>query len=143
MKGNVSVQKIGVAVMLFALFGFALIRFFRIDLTPRKKVVITYDSNLRDKIAKSQREVPENPPRYTDISSELRTVRDDLDHGEVNRSLDELQRAESAGQSGVGDSDLANGMKAAEKAVKDGHPEKARSILDGLLEKIQSGKAEN
>jgi len=138
MNGKVTIQKIGVGVMLFALFGFALIRFFRIDLSPRKKVVITYDSNLEDKIAKSQREEPDGSPGYSDISSDLRTARDDLDRGDVNRSLDELRRAESDGEGALTDHDLADGLKSVEKAVKDGNPEKARVILDNMLKEMSS-----
>ena len=129
--------------MLFALFGFALIRFWRIDLSPRKKVVITYDSNLKDKIAKSQREMSESSPRYSDISNELRTARDDLDRGDVNRSLDELRRAESDGQGSLRDYELSDGLKAVEKAVRDGDSEKARDILDRMLKDMSTEGARN
>lgn len=129
--------------MLIALGGFALVRVLRIDLSPRKKVVITYDSNLRDKIAKSRAEYTGVTPRYTQISNELRTVREDLDRGEVQRSLETLRDAERPDNGIPSGSDLANGMRLAEQAVKNGDPDRARSILNSLLDEMAASGADN
>jgi hypothetical protein len=153
LRSTPTIQKIGVAAMLFAMLGFAVFRLLRIDLPSRRKVVITYDSNLRDKIVKSTPETAANPfaeERFREIADQLRKVEDEMDRGDDQGSMTDLRSlTDSAGSFEDPDSGsppvryvfVENGVRSVEQAVRDGRKDEARRMLSSLLEQMDRQSA--
>jgi hypothetical protein len=147
MKGKPTIQKIGVAAMLFAMLGFAVFRLLRIDLAPRRRVVITYDSNLRDKIVERTPEPSTRLSReqYSEIVDRLKAVEDEMDSGDDEGSLSDLRKLmDSDGRLRKDDPGslparyvyVENGVRSVERAFSEGHKGEARRLLSDLLEDL-------
>jgi hypothetical protein len=97
-KHKIFFQRFTLAAMIFAMFGFGIVRWFRLENSPRHNVTVTYDSNLHDHTSESK-PVLVNPPTYDvgikEISNELDKADEFLRNGQDDQSVGILNKAES------------------------------------------------
>lgn len=134
MKSSSTKTRNTVTVILVAVIALILFYAFGDRLFHRKSVVITYDSNLSDKVAKTRRRSPATDEQYLAIGSGLRTLREELDKGDMEGSRKALQNVEKIVSGVPNESGLMKGIDSVDRAIKLGDPERARDDLDHLLQ---------